>query len=414
MTFMQPLKFQQSPYASMANHQYEQPERQPGLLDSTLQGFGGGLGEGIAGGLRQEMRKSMIEKTLGMLNPKMSVLEKYDIISKADPETQAALMPRLKIEQEMQAGQQKQQANQAFAQALENRRRGGISQNGQQSQSAQYGTQQGNLPPVNSQQALELAKMDQAEEHYVRSLEEKRRENRITAEEKISIPILEKNEGEREATRLQGAALENAELALQNKDLSFFSPDNLAELLHVNAFRSPEGALFKTAIKENLIGGMSRIGASAAKNQWIEKQLYDMGPQIGSSNAANQSIIEALKSDVAVRQRLVQTRDELADKFRKENGFVPANINRIADDIVRPFAEKEQKKLAYRIQELRENETKPELLGKLVRVKRGTPLTVRKAKIILDKVNGNKEMAMKVAKDAGYDITDLSTIEGME
>lgn len=105
----QPLRFQQSPYAGMANQQYQQPERQPGMLESTLQGFGGGLGEGIAGGLRQEMRKSMLEKTLSMLNPNMSVLEKYDVISKADPETQAALIPRLQLEQEQMKAQQTQQ-----------------------------------------------------------------------------------------------------------------------------------------------------------------------------------------------------------------------------------------------------------------------------------------------------------------
>lgn len=395
--------------------QQQAPSQAPGLMEQLTQGFGGGLGEGIAGGIKQGMQRSVLEKTLGMMNPNMSPLEKYKIVAMADPETQQALMPYLELEREQEAAQQKRLDEQRHASALSQALSGRRSQTpGTEMRS---GMSQRQREPVDtaaltSTEALKIAELNQKEDQYLNNLEEKRRENRITSEEKISIPILEANEGERTATRLQESALQNAELALQNRDLSFFSPDSLSDLFHTSAFRTPEGALFKTAIKENLIGGMSRIGASAAKNQWIEKQIYDMGPQIGTSNAANQTIVEALKSDINVRKKLVETRDQLSDRFREENGYVPANINRIADEMVKPYAEQEQKKLAYRLQEIKESEEDPIQSGKIKRVRKGTPLTEKKAAIILKRVGGDKKIAMKISKDAGYDITDASTVSG--
>jgi hypothetical protein len=69
--------------------------------------------------------------------------------------------------------------------------------------------------------------------------------------------------------------------ALANKDLSFWSWDNFADKTGVEAFRSPEGALFKTAAKEYFLGNIKRAGARP--NQWIEQQIQDMLAKIGRS-----------------------------------------------------------------------------------------------------------------------------------
>ena len=73
--------------------------------------------------------------------------------------------------------------------------------------------------------------------------------------------------------------------AIASKNLGFWSSDNLAEITGVEAFRSPEGAIFKTASKEYFLGNISRAGARP--NQWIEQQISDMMAKIGNLQKMN-------------------------------------------------------------------------------------------------------------------------------
>src|ERR1700684_4521385 len=56
-----------------------QDERPRSVLDSSLealgQGFGQSVSQGIPNAVQQHMRRSLLDKTLGMINPNMSPLE---------------------------------------------------------------------------------------------------------------------------------------------------------------------------------------------------------------------------------------------------------------------------------------------------------------------------------------------------
>lgn len=89
-----------------------QEERPKGVLDSTIEalgtGFGQGAGEGLHKGVGQQMRRSMLDKTLSMISPNMSPLEKAKIVATADPDIQPAVKEYVQ-ELDNQRAQQQQQ-----------------------------------------------------------------------------------------------------------------------------------------------------------------------------------------------------------------------------------------------------------------------------------------------------------------
>ena len=95
-------------------------------------------------------------------------------------------------------------------------------------------------------------------------------------------------------------ALDEMKQAIEEGNLSFFSADNLAEITGIEGFRSSSGAKFKTAAKEFFLSNTSRVGAKGL-NQWFEKQIATMQPQIGRSQQANLEVAEllAMENDVS-------------------------------------------------------------------------------------------------------------------
>lgn len=219
-------------------------------------------------------------------------------------------------------------------------------------------------------------------------------------ESKRSLPILKKNDEARESLPVKENSLIQMKDAIRNGDVdSIFN--TLADFTGIEAFRSPEGAKFKTAGKEFFLSSLNRVGVKP--NQWLEQQVSDALPKIGRSPEGNLISTELLQYDFDIEKRRVELVDELSDKFQKELGYVPGNIAKEADKQLKPYVEQRQKKLAYDLRSIQE-EYNPELIENLDKAKPGTPLTETKARYLIQTFGDDAEA---VAKKLGYDISDL-------
>lgn len=101
------------PYQRQVMNPRPQVEKPSGLWDQIGTSLGTGLGQGFGNTLTNtvqgHMRRSLVDKTLGMLNPQMSPLEKYGVISQLDPEMRKEVTAVMEGEQDQRAAQAKAQ-----------------------------------------------------------------------------------------------------------------------------------------------------------------------------------------------------------------------------------------------------------------------------------------------------------------
>ncbi len=81
-----------------------EPE-QPGLFSMLAKSLGGGLGEGVAGGVQQQLKRSALDKMLSNINPNMSPKERLLTVGSADAETQPLIRDYFQ-QQDLQRQQQ--------------------------------------------------------------------------------------------------------------------------------------------------------------------------------------------------------------------------------------------------------------------------------------------------------------------
>jgi hypothetical protein len=218
----------------------------------------------------------------------------------------------------------------------------------------------------------------------------------------ISKDILKENEKEAQGLIQTESALNLMEDAIANKDMSFFTLDNLAEKFGIEGLRSKEGALFKTAGKEFFLGNISRAGARP--NQFIEKQVVEMLPKIGRSTAANLSVARAFRNESDLKKEKIRITRELAQKLESELGYVPKNLGQLRDEKLKIYAEDKQKELNNDLRAIKAIDEKN--IQPFDKVKKGTPISKVVAKAILnqfDKKDSKRvEKAQKVANNLGY------------
>lgn len=190
--------------------------------------------------------------------------------------------------------------------------------------------------------------------------------------------------------------------AVQEGDIGGFDLDYLANATGIEPLRSPKGALFLSAGKEFFLGNLSRVGTRP--NQWIEQQLVKMQPEIGRSPEANLSVAEFMKFKLDTDEAWLKAVDTVSEEYKKNVGYVPGDVGVIADKMIKPFVEKRQRELAYDLRQLHEKYQGPKALMKLQKVPKGTPLTIEKAKVFLDRAEGDEARAAEAAKRLGYDI----------
>ena len=139
--------------------------------------------------------------------------------------------------------------------------------------------------------------------------------------------------------------------AFGSGNLGAFSPDYLADLTGIEAFRSPKGAQAITAGKEFFLGNLSRIKARGV-NQWIERQLKEMQPLIGRSRTANLTTTAMLQNEIDLQKKESELFDkymDMADQGKISYRKVPSSVSKELE-LFAIKSEAELKKEIQRIQ----------------------------------------------------------------
>lgn len=186
--------------------------------------------------------------------------------------------------------------------------------------------------------------------------------------------------------------------AVVNKDLSFFTLDNLAELTGIEGFRSKEGAIFKTAAKEYFLGNLQRAGARP--NQWIEQQIQDMLTKIGRSTAANLSVSRTLRNELDIDKERVRITEEISDRLRSEGDLSEGKLGSMVNKELSMYAENKQRELFNDLRAIKAiDENTPQ---KFKRVDDGGKPSTVMVQALLKQFNNDTEKAREEAKKLGY------------
>lgn len=209
----------------------------------------------------------------------------------------------------------------------------------------------------------------------------------------------------RESLPKKQAALSLARNAIESGDLSFLSPDKLADSTGIDIFRRAKGAQLITAGKENLLNNMSRVSAKA-QNIWFEQRLNSMFPKIGQSLEANLTTQEMLEGEAAMDGSYLNEFDRLQKEDMQKYGFEKKDIEERARNNIKPMEKEIFQRTSYRLKEIEEQEKGLNSLKKSVgkNVVKGTPLTMAMMKLYHDKFG---EKALEMAKKNGYYIPTL-------
>jgi len=236
--------------------------------------------------------------------------------------------------------------------------------------------------------------------HYKDVLESRRRqdEQKIKRHSEASDKILQ-NAEEKAATLIQKeTSLNLQDQALASKDLSYFSRDNLAELTGIEGFRSPEGAVYKTAGKEYFLGNISRAGARP--NMWIEQQISDMMSKVGRSTEANLSVNRALRNELDIDKEEVRLIETISKRLEDQLGYIPRDLGSRVNKELKVYAEDKQKELFNDLRAIKSIGEKID--QKFEKVKEGTPVSKFVAQALLDKFDNDPKRASEEAKRLGY------------
>lgn len=200
-------------------------------------------------------------------------------------------------------------------------------------------------------------------------------------------------------------ALNFSRNAVETGDVSYFSPDKLADATGIDLFRTAKGAQLITAGKENLLSNMGRVSAKA-QNIWFEQRLNSMFPKIGQSREANLTIQEMLEGEVDLDKAYLNEFDKLSSEDEGKYGFVKKDISKRAREGVKSQEKEIMRRTSYRMKEIEENEKGLKSLKSEVgkNVTRGTPLTLAMAKLYKEKFGDN---ALKLAEKNGYYIPSV-------
>ncbi len=169
-----------------------------------------------------------------------------------------------------------------------------------------------------------------------------------------ALPFLKRVDERSEILPQKESSLHLMEDAAKEGDLSYFSPDNIAEITGVEAFRTPKGAQFISAGKEYFLGSLKRAGTRP--NQWIEQQIQKMLPKIGRSRKANLTVIETLKSELEVEKKQMDLIEEIAAEDEAKYGYIRGNIAGEVRKRLKKFADEEQKDLLKRLRAIDKGE----------------------------------------------------------
>lgn len=233
-----------------------------------------------------------------------------------------------------------------------------------------------------------------------------RKENRA-AQTDISKKAQEQNIGKRTIINDQRRNLNLALDAVQSGDVGAFGVNSFADLFGEagKRFKGAKAIQLDTATKGLLFDNINKVSAKGT-NLWLEKVAKTALPELGKTEEANESLIKIAMANLDIEEKQLDIQDELIQKYIQAGLPVPSNIEKLTNDILQPYAEQVQNKLAYDTRVIYEREKGPNFLGSLEKVPKGTPLTLEKRDALLKKFGGDKEQVKKIAKQLGYSIPD--------
>lgn len=214
-----------------------------------------------------------------------------------------------------------------------------------------------------------------------------------------STKILERTDQIAEQIPQKRTAVNLMKDAVANRNLSYFSPDNLAEITGIEGLRSPEGAIFKTAGKEYFLGNIARAGARP--NQWIEQQIADMMAKIGRSPEANFSVLRALENELDLDEARVKITNEISDRLRGEGDYAQGKLGSLVNKELSQYAEKKQDILFNDLRAIKAIAEKKS--QKFRKVEKGTQVSDFMVQALLQQFNNNPKKAAEEAKKLGYE-----------
>lgn len=217
------------------------------------------------------------------------------------------------------------------------------------------------------------------------------KEKRVEAGNKRAEKVLESADKLRETMPEKEASLMAMQDAIENGDMSFFSLDNLAELTGLEGFRTAKGGQFKTASKNFFISTLSKAGARP--NQFLEKQIAEGLPKIGRSREGNLIGTELAAFNIDVEKKRLELIDKISDDYEESLGYVPGSFGKEVDKSLKQYVEDRQQQLAERIKFLNDQEKQS----------KGKKLSPNLALDFLNKANGDRKEAERLAKEAGYE-----------
>lgn len=239
---------------------------------------------------------------------------------------------------------------------------------------------------LNRRQEAEKVKLKQNELVFKSGL--KRSEKVLEEADKIAATL-----------PLKESSLDLMQDAIANKNMSFFSGDNLAELSGIEGFRSKEGAVFKTAGKEFFLGNISRAGARP--NQWIEQQIAEMMPRIGRDASANFSVVRALRNEIDLDKERVRLSNEISDRLSAEGDQSQAKLGYLVNKELSRYASQKQVELFNDLRAIKAiDEKKPQKFRPL---EKNAPVSEYMAQALLLQFNNDPKKAAQEAKKLGYE-----------
>ncbi len=253
--------------------------------------------------------------------------------------------------------------------------------------------QGGNVGEIAKAELLRRSQMGKEEARK----EEKKGDRHSRISEKVMI------EADKTAADLlvRESAADSMKYAIENRDLSYFSRDNLADVTGIEAFRSPEGAVFKFAAKEYFLGSLRKAGARP--NRWIEEHISKMFPLIGRSKEANLTVLAAMDASNDVERRRVELVREIAEASEEKYGYVHSNLAAEVMKKLKPYATQRQNQLEAEMKGIHQSakEAKKAKGTKKSTLKKTTPEGVL-MKDTQGRLKRVKKEDVKAAKAANY------------
>lgn len=221
---------------------------------------------------------------------------------------------------------------------------------------------------------------------------------------------MEKDIGRREALRKERADLQHGYNAVLQGDVGGFDINWLADRFGPagEPLKTQHGVQLESAMKNLLVDTLQKT--SGRPNQWIEQQIKSATPSIGKRKEANETLFKTALANNEIEERLLDTKDELIARYEQQGIPIPSNMDKIAHDLVQPYAQQTEEKLAYDLRVIYERSQGKEFLNNLKSVPPGTPLTIEKRDALMKKFGNDKQKVLDTARKLGYTIPKKNII----